>query len=227
MNGNLELSYSTFSFVTKVYTVYHGQSSIKKLTLETINESSKLVADEDVYPEAPSHITRVIKADGHFFKRPALTFYDEIGGSGKIAKELLLELEMLELLERDPHPNIMRYHSCQVHRSRILGLVLERYPYTLEERMRNGGHDLNLKVGFDGIKSGMGHHSLRLAHNDIKASNIMVDADNTWILVDIGPFGENLSTAGIPEWETSSQQHDDDALSELLIWLTDRLLGKF
>ena len=179
-----------------------------------------------MYLEAPSHITRVIKADGHFFKRPALTFYDEIGGSGKIAKELLLELEMLELLERNPHPNIVRYHSCQVHRSRILGLVLERYPYTLEERMRNGGHDLNLKVGFDGIKSGMGHHSLRLAHNDIKAGNIMVDADNTWILVDIGPFGENLSTAGNPEWETSSQQHDDDALSELLIWLTDRLLGK-
>jgi hypothetical protein len=52
----------------------------------------------------------------------------------------------------------------------------------------------------------------------------MVGVNNTWILIDMGScrlFGENLIMAGNPEWETSSQQHED-ALSELLIWLTDR-----
>jgi serine/threonine protein kinase len=230
-DGNLEFSHSTFSFVTKEHTVYCGRSLMRKLTLEVVNESLKPVADKDVYPEAPSHITKVTTTDsGFFIKRPALTFYDELGGSEKIAQSLLQEAEMLERIKRNPHPNLVRYHGCQVYRGRIVGLVLERYHCTLEERMRNGDGDVDLELGFDGLKSGVMHlHSLGLAHNDIKASNIMVGLDNTWILVDMGscrPFGEDLIMAGNPQWETSSQQHDEDALSELWIWLTDRKPAK-
>ncbi|KAF2763065.1 hypothetical protein EJ05DRAFT_24446 [Pseudovirgaria hyperparasitica] len=226
-DGNIEFSYSTFSFITKEHTVYCGRSLVKKLTLEIVNESLELVADKDVYPEAPSHITRVTTiGSGAFIKGPALTFYEELRGSEKIAQILLQEAEMLEQIQRNPHPNIIRYHGCQVYRGRITGLVLERYPFTLEERMRNGGGDLNLAVGFDGLKSGVMHlHSLGLAHNDIKASNVMVGMDGAWILVDIGscrPFGDHLIMARQPEWETSSQQHDTDALSEPWSWLMDR-----
>lgn len=230
-DGNLDFSYSTFSFVTKEHTVYCGRSLMRKLTLEVVNESLKPVADKDVYPEAPSHIARVTTINsGFFIKGPALTFYDELGGSEKIAQSLLQEAEMLERIERNPHPNLVRYYGCQVYRGRIVGLVLERYPCTLEERMRNGGGDVDLELGFDGLKSGVMHlHSLGLAHNDIKASNIMVGVDNTWILVDMGScraFGEDLVMAGNPQWETSSQQHDKDALSKLWIWLTDRKPAK-
>jgi len=226
-DGNLEFSYYTFSFVTKEHTVYCGRSSVRKLTLQAVNESLNPVADKDVYPEAPLHTTRVTTTDtGFFIKGPALTFYDELGGSEKIAQSLLQEAEMLEQIERNPHPNLIRYYGCQVHRGRIVGLVLERYPCTLEEHIRSGSGDVGLELGFNELKSGVMHlHSIGLAHNDIKASNIMVNTDNTWILVDMGscrPFGQDLIMAGNPRWETSSQQHDEDALSELWIWLTDR-----
>ena len=196
-DGDLEFSYSAFTFVTKGYTVYYGRSSNKLLTLETINKSLERVPDEDVYPMAPSHMTSVTKADSSsFFKGPMLTFYVELGGSGQIAKALLQEAEVLELLQRKPHSNVIGYHGCQVHQGRIVGLLLERHPCTLAERLRNGGHDLDLDLGFEGIKSGVRHlHSLRLAHNDIKPSNIMVSEDNTWIVNDLGscrPVGESL-----------------------------------
>jgi serine/threonine protein kinase len=224
-DGDLEFLHSAFTFVTERYVVYYGRSSIKPLTLETINKSLERVPDEDVYPVAPSHMTSVTKADTNSYsKGPMLTFYVELGGSGQIAKALLQEAEVLEFLQRNPHPNVIRYHGCQIHRGRIVSLLLERHPYTLEERLRNGGHDLDLVLGFAGIKSGVSHlHSLGLAHNDIKPSNIMVSADNTWILIDLGscrPIGESLIIAGRPEWQTSLKEHDEAALSELGTLLT-------
>jgi len=224
-DGNLTFSHANFSLITKEYTVYCGRSLEKKLTLEIVNKSLELVADQDVYPEAPSHISRATTIDGDcFVKGPALTFYEELGGSGKMAQLLLEEAEMLEQIKRNPHPNLVRYYGCQVYRGRVVGLVLERYPCTLEERMRKGGGDVNLEVGFDGLKSGVLHlHSIGLAHNDIKASNVMVGVDDRWILVDMGscrPFGDPLIMAGQPEWETSSQEHDEEALRGLGTWLT-------
>ncbi|KAF2245147.1 kinase-like protein [Trematosphaeria pertusa] len=219
-DGRVEFSFSAFTFVSKEYTVYYGRLSNRKLTPETINKSLERVPDEDVYPTAPSHITGVEKVDSSsFFKGPMLTFYVELGGSGQIAKALLQEAETLEILRRRPHPNVVRYHGCQVHRGRIVGLLLERHPCTLEERLYNGSHDLNLKLGFNGVKLGVRHlHSLGLAHNDIKPSNIMVSADNTWILIDMGScrsIRDTLIIAGHPEWQISSKEHDEAALSEL------------
>lgn len=225
-DGNLSFSHLTFFFITKEHNVYCGRSRMRKLTLEAVNESLKLVPDKEVFPEAPSHITRITTIDsGCFVKGPALTFHDELGGSEMIAQLLLQEAEMLEQIERNPHPNILRYQGCHVYRGRIVGLVLKRYPRTLEELIRNGGGNIDLELGFDGLKTGVMHlHSLGLAHNDIKASNIMVDEDDAWILADMGscrPFGDRLIIAGNPQWETSSQQHDEDALGELWIWLKD------
>ncbi|KAF2254193.1 hypothetical protein BU26DRAFT_134906 [Trematosphaeria pertusa] len=89
-DGHMKFSHSTFTFVTKGYTVYYGRSSNRKLNLETVNKSLECVPDEDVYPMAPPHITSVTKADSSsFFKGPMLTFYAELGGSGQIAKALL------------------------------------------------------------------------------------------------------------------------------------------
>jgi hypothetical protein len=75
---------------------------------------------------------------------------------------------LLELLERNPHPNVTRYHSYEVLQGRIVGLVLKvlkRYRCALEGFMNNGEHDLDMELAFDGIMSAGRHlHALQLAY---------------------------------------------------------------
>jgi serine/threonine protein kinase len=116
-----------------------------------------------------------------------------------LAKVLLQEAEILELLRRHAHRNIARYHGCIVERERIDGLVLDRYPLTLRSRLKD------LKIGpserekfdivrcFEGIKAAVQHlHSLGLAHNDLTPDNVMVDKEDVPVVIDFGscrPFG--------------------------------------
>jgi serine/threonine protein kinase len=61
-------------------------------------------------------------------------------------------------------------------------------------------------------------HSFERTHDDGKPSNIMVSADNTWIIIDFGscrPIGDSLVVAGRPEWQISSKEHGEAVLREL------------
>jgi serine/threonine protein kinase len=231
-DGNPIFLRSVFCFVTDNYTVYFGHSPVRKLQLtpKDIEESLKLVPDEEIYPEAPPYITTAsILIDRRIFvKRPKLLGYDCFKGTGLMSKLLLQEAEILELLERSPHPNIVRYHGCLIKRGRIVGLVLDRYPATIEQRLKNGVQNFNAESCMNGITSAVEHlHSLGLAHNDLNPSNIMVDEHDTPIIIDYGscqPFGKGLITTGTLGWmdndfTTSAQQHDEIALGKIRIWL--------
>jgi len=196
----------------------------ERLTPAIINGSLKRVPD-DVYPESPSQITRVTEADSsrYYFKRPSMAFYDSLG-SGQLAKVLLEEAEVLEHLVRKPHPNIVRYHGCQVYQNRIVALVLDRHQWTLQTFDCDRDQK---KSGFDEIRSAVGHlHSLGLAHNDITTSNIVISGSKRWILIDFGsckPFGDKLVMAGNSEWTISSKANDEAALRALWQWLFGEL----
>lgn len=181
-----------------------------------VRQSLKRVPDEDVYPMAQSHTTTTTLGE-NYFKTPRLKTYDVFQGTGLVAELLLREAETLELLLRNPHPNLIQYHGCKVCRGRIVGLVLKRYRGTLEEYMKRG--NVISLASFNGIKLAVQHlHSLGYAHNDIKADNIMIDADNAWILVDMDscrPFGEKLIMAGDRAWIASSPENDKIALDKL------------
>jgi hypothetical protein len=218
-DGQLEFRQSTFLFITKDHTVYFGRSPNEKLTPAIINQSWKRVPDENVYPEAPSHITTVTTADSSlFFKGPSMAFYDSLD-SGQLAEVLLGEAEVLERLAVNPHPNIIEYHGCRVYQNRIVALALDRHPWTLQ----TCSCALDMKSGFDEISLAVRHlHSLGLAHNDITTSNIVISESKRWILVDFGscrPFGDELVMAGNSEWTTSSKQNDEAALRKLWRWL--------
>lgn len=237
-NGHQIFLRSTFAFVTGDYRVYFGQAPIRKkeLSPEDIKERLKRVPDEDVFPEAQSHITTVsIPVTGNvYIKGPKLTIYDDVEGTGLLSKLLLQEAEILELLTRNQHPNLIRYHGCIVERGRIIGLVLDRYSTTLENRLEDGAPRFDAKPCMNCLTSAVEHlHSLGLAHNDLTPMNIMVDEYDTPIIVDFGscrPFGKDLITAGTPGWVdeefvTSDQRHDKIALRKIETWLEEK--GRF
>jgi len=118
-DGELKFSRTTFNFVTEDYCAYFGQTAVGKwkLTTKMVNECLKRIPDEDIYPEAPPHVTIAsVSTDGNnnvFVKGPKLRRYDELKGTGIAAKLLLHEAEMLEFLtNHKQHPNIIRYHGC-------------------------------------------------------------------------------------------------------------------
>ncbi|KAK1977354.1 serine/threonine-protein kinase [Colletotrichum cereale] len=177
-----------------------------------------------------------------YVKKPSLLSYDRIHKGAlpnDIADNVLNEVQVCELLERNPHPNIARYLGCQVLDGRIIGICFQRYEKTLMEafnpqslmkskfistRQGLGNYDQQL----DAVEAGLGHlHSLGLVHNDLHPSNIVIDRD-TWVIIDFGSCrytGASLDGVGRTyEWydeavQTSLPQNDLDALREIRKWL--------
>lgn len=229
-NGNPIFLYSSFGFISNEYIAYFGKSKLRKydLTSKDIRESLELLPDEDVYPKAPRDITTsTIPIDSNvFLKRPKL--HTDFIGTGLLPKLVLQEVKILELLLHSPHPNIIRYHGCLIKRGRIVGIVLDRYPMTLKQRLENGMQHFNVEKCMSNITSAVSHlHSLGLAHNDLTPMNIMIDEHDTPVIIDFGscqPFSCELITAGTPGWVDedfahSAQDHDETALGKLQTWL--------
>ena len=51
----------------------------------------------------------------------------------------------MELLMRNPHPHTIRYRGCLIKLGRIVGLVLDRYPMTLKQRLEKGARHFNVE----------------------------------------------------------------------------------
>ncbi|KAF2842101.1 serine/threonine-protein kinase-like protein [Patellaria atrata CBS 101060] len=232
-DGNPKFLFSTFGFITEDHVAYFGESKLRKfqLTQKDIIEALKLLPDEDVYPVAPPNITVFSTPlnSSVFMKGPGLNTV--FTGTGVLPKLILQEVEIMELLTRNPHPHIVRYHGCLIRRSRIVGLVFDRYPDTLWHRLEKGAQGFNIEDCMSKITSAVHHlHSLGLAHNDLMPSNIMVDGDDIPVVIDYGscqPFGNLLISTGTPGWVDeyfthSAQKNDEIALGKIRIWLESK-----
>ncbi|KAH9823761.1 serine/threonine-protein kinase-like protein [Teratosphaeria destructans] len=229
-HGNPIFLYSSFGYITKDFVAYFGQSAMRKLQLtpKDIRESLELLPDDDVYPEAPPNITIAPTPmhDGLYVKGPMLN--TAFQGTGLLPKLTLREVEVLETLKQNPHPNIVRYMGCLVERGLVVGLVFDRLSKTLEERLKEHDRDFSIDAYMNSITSVVEHlHSLGLAHNDINPNNIMVDEVDTIFVIDYGscqPFGFELITAGTRGWidedfTVSARHHDLLALKKIRNWL--------
>jgi serine/threonine protein kinase len=229
-DGNPIFLYSSFGYMTDQYVAYFGKSKLRKydLTAKDIIESLEHVPDEDIYPKTPDSITiATIPIDNKvFFKGPKLN--TAFLGTKLLQKLILQEANTMELLARNPHPNIVGYHGCLIKRDRIVGFVLDRYPVTLEERLKYSTEIIDTETCMSKIESAINHlHSLGLAHNDLTPMNIMVDEKDSPFLIDFGscgPFGATLITAGTPGWIdedyiVSGAQFDKAALTKIRTWL--------
>lgn len=232
-DGNLVFLFSSFGHFTAEYHAYFGQSKMRPidLTVEEILECLKPLPDDDVYPKLPTPPITTFPGtidDTVFLKKPKVNL--DFIGTGILPKLVLQEAETMEVFLCQPHPNIIRYHGCVTRRGRIIGLVLDRYDMTLEQRLeRHLIPNLDVDSFMEQIESAIEHlHKLGLAHNDLNPFNIMVDEDNkTLCLIDFGscrPFGSSLITGGTPGWiseeyATSAKSNDEAALKMLRNWL--------
>jgi serine/threonine protein kinase len=147
----------------------------------------------------------------------------------KLLPQLLLgEAEVLQFLEQNPHPNIVRFHGCTANRGRFTGIALERHSVMLQYRHEDVPRPIDIDTCMRGIRAALTHlHSLGFAHNDINPTNIAIDGDDKLKLLDFGScrrFGEDLIWAGTHGWidkdcTTSAQSHDELAADKIEAWL--------
>lgn len=130
------------------------------------------------------------------------------------------------LSKQHPHPNIIRYLGCRVTHGRITGIVLELATRCLcdysEEAPAFQGVDVDLVM--DRLEAAVLFlHSIGLAHNDIKPSNVMLRADNQPLLIDFESCaqpGEEIPCMGTEGWADvkggmSHFEHDLNALQKM------------
>jgi serine/threonine protein kinase len=206
----------------------------RDIRLEEVTKVLERIPDSRVYPQVPADLdikvaTEVYNANKKLFiKRPDFSEYDGSDDGGWIRTLFLDEVRTMEKVSTKPHKNIVKYHGCRIGDGRVKGIVLERYRCTLLEYFQCGGEAIDVAKFMVSLESAVYHiHSLGLAHNDLKPSNIMLDSDDMPVLIDFGscqPPGARLLTAGTPGWfeeefNTSATKHDIFALEVLRKWL--------
>ncbi|KAM7214747.1 hypothetical protein V8F06_009912 [Rhypophila decipiens] len=131
------------------------------------------------FTQAPTTLT-----PNTYIKRPSLLNYGDTPASCKLSDQISTEVEVCELLMKNPHLNIAQYLGCIVEGDRITGLCFARYDMTLSEKQRR-------RIAFDRdgclerIKDGVRHlHELGLVHNDLNPRNIMMDGGGNPVIID-------------------------------------------
>jgi serine/threonine protein kinase len=161
------------------YYICQSKERQPKLDAESINTlAPKRIIREQIWPLLEESLTICDEATRPdiYIKQPRLTAYDN---NPALAHLLLQEARVCEILMRNPHPNVARYLGCYVQEGRIAGLCFQRYAETAEERKRSG-RPINKALVLDQISAAITHlHSIRLEHNDVKASNIMFHTESS------------------------------------------------
>ncbi|GJC96427.1 hypothetical protein ColKHC_05253 [Colletotrichum higginsianum] len=239
---------TTFALIDKDDEVYFGQLAIRKLKISLEEYSAALVRvpDAEIYPKLPESGEQLSifrdeqpLASNLYLKRPRLVEYEEYKDQDcvEIIPGLLYkEARNLEAVSRHPHPGIIGYHGCRVRRGFITGLVLDRHPVDLKNRVKEEGKPPLDKVAFLGaLELALAHlHNLGLAHNDLNPANILISETGMPVLIDFDscrPIGQKLlHSRGTPgwtdesdSWDTSEIRHDTFAIEKIHGWLDEQL----
>ena len=179
-DGRAQFKFTFVCFIDDDDIAYFGQTRVSRfcLTPKVLQECLKRIPDENIYPQVSADIINFSSSVTRslYIKRPDLKSWDDFEGTDFLLKLFLGEVETFELLCRNPHLNIVRYHGCTVNRGRITGIVLDRHPMTLEQRFQDETRDFSTESLFKDLESAVKHlHSLGLAHNDLNPAHIMLD----------------------------------------------------
>lgn len=236
IDGKMKFSYVQI-FVRQDGILYSGKWTNRvdsPTTLDDLQEV-KRVPTEDRGPEVNPTWSAV------YVKTPSLLAFVD----GNLQNQITHEVEACEILRKNPHPKIATYYGYTETHGRVSGLCFKRYTSTLLEAANpqrlgkvtflSSGRELvkeSMKSGLDGISDAIKHlHSLGLVHNDINPANIMLDEDDTLILIDfdscrhVGESLRNTETKRTRHWhdpsvDVSLEKNDLDAFKDLQTWLT-------
>lgn len=120
-------------------------------------------------------------------------------------RELEREFHVAEDIGKNPHPNVVAYHGCIKHGDRLTGLCYTRYDQTLSARIQNYSQKpFDIEKCLDGILHGISHlHAVGYLHNILHATNIMMDSDDTPVIVNFeacSKEGQELDIRYCPRW---------------------------
>ncbi|KAK4186181.1 kinase-like domain-containing protein [Podospora australis] len=242
-------------------TVFYAELPLPKadITFEQLTSALKPIPDDEIDAGWPSTVlpcgtpslalfagSEDPKENKNFYiKRPRFALYDVFSRHGTrvtrlLGQNLLEEAEVMELLSRNPHPNIIKYHGCVSQCRYLTGIVLDRHSEaTIDEYLKQGREITDKQTVMDELESAILHlHSLGWAHNDLNPSNVMVAVDGETgnikpILIDFRsakPVGEALGTsrgtAGwidgkIEDYTTSKKENDIFALQKIRAWIEE------
>jgi serine/threonine protein kinase len=165
------------------------------------------IPDEDIYPAATTNFLRAPDPlpSNVYIKTPSLLAYESSPTPINFAHQILQEIQMCEILRQHPHPNIAQYLGCLVTDNKITGVCFVKYNMTLAEYLRKD-YPIDVDHFLAGVEKAVSHlHALKLVHNDLNPSNIMLDDNNEPILIDFDSCkyeGEELGLKGGTEgWE--------------------------
>ncbi|KAK7424769.1 hypothetical protein QQX98_000352 [Neonectria punicea] len=221
---------------------YYGQLNVRKadISFPDLTDALDLVPDENVFPKWPPQDIKLTQIPDDlpsnvYIKRPNISLYHIYRAHTVLhllPQGLMEEAQAMEFLAQHPHPNIIRYHGCQIRRGHITGLVLEQYRYDLWEYLKHKAGPLDNEAFMAALESAVHHlHSLGWAHNDLNPGNILINDDGMPILIDFGSshgIGKKLSTSRgtegwideeIKNYTTSEKRHDMYALGKIREWL--------
>ncbi|KAH7363645.1 kinase-like domain-containing protein [Plectosphaerella cucumerina] len=153
------------------------------------------------------------------FSTPDLTRFDPTPGGEKIflkaprlihcrddevARRLLGEAKIWEMILRNPHRNLSSYLGCVVDKGQIVRLAFKAYNKSLSHYYRESTEVFSTQQRIDcmnQVEAAATHlHSLGYAHNDISPRNIMFDDDGHAILIDMdccAPLGSPIQKGGL------------------------------
>ncbi|KAI1426495.1 kinase-like protein [Xylaria sp. FL1777] len=181
---------------------YYAVTSQRQSTHFDPNEVECIrIPDEHIYPAAAPNLLQAPDPlpSNVYVKTPALVTYGDTPASSNFASLMSEEIRICEILRLHPHPNIAQYLGCVVMDDKIHGVCFVKYKMTLAKHLRKG-YPIDADRCLAGLEKAVSHlHALKLVHNDINPSNIMLDDENEPVLIDFDSCkyeGEQLGLKG-------------------------------
>ncbi|KAF8991076.1 kinase-like domain-containing protein [Cyathus striatus] len=174
-----------------IYVAEHNEYTVSETALSQLRGT--VVPKNHIFPPWSATYTEALNplSDGIYIKR--LYGVSQYDGTSYFSELVSKEIDIMETISKSPHRNICVYYGYLRDGDYVDGIVLKKYPTTLDNLIKSISTEgiESETVPFipdkiiSGVRQGIDHiHSLELVHDDINPRNIMVDEDGEPIIID-------------------------------------------